>query len=287
MKAFLHSKFKAAAEYVLPVQTTSTLRHDGKLTPEEFVAAGDALVFKCPTWSWEGCSDPNRRNPHFPNKKQYLITRNDTNGDESIPSMDGSALSETKAVAVAEPVAVTANAEEEEVPDMDEYVDNGVIEDDEATLSADLLRAVEPEDNILHTRTYDITITWDKYYAVPRIWLFGYDEHRTPLRSEQIFEDVIQDHANKTVQESNSHAAVLPQPVTAEMHPFIPYPHASVHPCNHSNVMKKIIAVLSQRGAELQADNYMFIFLKFIASVVPTIEYDYTVHVDMNPNSGR
>lgn len=38
------------------------------------------------------------------------------------------------------------------------------------------LRAVEPEDNILHTRTYDISITYDKYYQTPRVFLFGYDE---------------------------------------------------------------------------------------------------------------
>lgn len=29
---------------------------------------------------------------------------------------------------------------------------------------------------ILRTRTYDLNITYDKYYQTPRIWLFGYDE---------------------------------------------------------------------------------------------------------------
>ena len=31
-------------------------------------------------------------------------------------------------------------------------------------------------DGILQTRTYDLNITYDKYYQTPRIWLFGYDE---------------------------------------------------------------------------------------------------------------
>lgn len=32
------------------------------------------------------------------------------------------------------------------------------------------------EDAILQTRTYDLCITYDKYYQTPRLWLFGYDE---------------------------------------------------------------------------------------------------------------
>ena len=36
---------------------------------------------------------------------------------------------------------------------------------------------------ILATRTYDLNITYDKYYQTPRLWLFGYDENR----GEEIF----------------------------------------------------------------------------------------------------
>jgi len=35
-------------------------------------------------------------------------------------------------------------------------------------------RTVDGE--ILQTRTYDLNITYDKYYQTPRLWLFGYDE---------------------------------------------------------------------------------------------------------------
>lgn len=31
-------------------------------------------------------------------------------------------------------------------------------------------------DTVLQTRTYDLNITYDKYYQTPRLWLFGYDE---------------------------------------------------------------------------------------------------------------
>jgi ubiquitin-like-conjugating enzyme ATG3 len=30
-------------------------------------------------------------------------------------------------------------------------------------------------------RTYDITITYDKYYQTPRVWLCGYDEVNLPV----------------------------------------------------------------------------------------------------------
>lgn len=32
------------------------------------------------------------------------------------------------------------------------------------------------ESGILQTRTYDLNITYDKYYQTPRLWLYGYDE---------------------------------------------------------------------------------------------------------------
>lgn len=34
----------------------------------------------------------------------------------------------------------------------------------------------DTEDLILKTRTYDISITYSKYYQTPMVWLFGYDE---------------------------------------------------------------------------------------------------------------
>jgi hypothetical protein len=40
-------------------------------------------------------------------------------------------------------------------------------------------RAEEPAAGVLlAARTYDISITYDKYYQTPRAWLMGYDEVR-------------------------------------------------------------------------------------------------------------
>lgn len=123
------------------------------------------------------------------------------------------------------------------------------------------------------------------------------------MTPSQIFQDVSADHAFKTV--------------TIE-----PFPHsstlqaASVHPCKHASVMKKVIermnagVVEEQKAAQrksgsskdkkkwfgrrgsgngktdpitedediegMRVDFYLVVFLKFIASIVPTIEVDST-----------
>jgi hypothetical protein len=43
---------QGVAEYLAPVLRESHFVEKGVLTPEEFVLAGDNLVFKCPTWEW-------------------------------------------------------------------------------------------------------------------------------------------------------------------------------------------------------------------------------------------
>ena len=46
------------------------------------------------------------------------------------------------------------------------------------------------ESEIVETRTYDLYITYDKYYQTPRLWLVGYDEHNKPLTIEEMYEDI-------------------------------------------------------------------------------------------------
>ena len=66
---------------------------------------------------------------------------------------------------------------------------------------------------------------------------------------------------------------------------FLLYLLASIHPCRHGPAMTKIIEALRETGTTPTIEQYLPIFLKFIQSVVPTIEYDYTmdattVHTD-------
>lgn len=172
--------------------------------------------------------------------------------------------------------------DEEEAADMDAFVESGLLDaDDPATvLSKDEAGAAaapsssgdgDPsslDGGIVSTRTYDLNITYDNYYRTPRLWLYGYDEKREPLSMEAMYEDISQDHAKKTV--------------TMEAHPHLPGPPmASVHPCRHAEVMKKIIQTVTEGGGDLGVHMYLIVFLKFVQAVIPTIEYDYTQNFAM------
>ncbi|PKA61102.1 Autophagy-related protein 3 [Apostasia shenzhenica] len=307
----LHEAFKGTMERITAPRTVSAFKEKGVLSVSEFVIAGDNLVAKCPTWSWEA-GEPSKRKSYLPADKQYLITRNvpclrravsveeeyeaaggevlldndDDDGwlathgkpkettaieEENLPSMETLEISKDRGVQSIP--SYFGGEEEEDIPDMAdfEHTEN-LVETDPATLQTSYFVAHEPEDdNILKTRTYDVSITYDKYYQTPRVWLTGYDESRMPLKPGLVLEDVSQDHAHKTV--------------TIEDHPHLPGKHASVHPCRHGAVMKKIIDVLMSRGVEPEVDKYLFLFLKFMASVIPTIEYDYTMDFDLGSTS--
>jgi ubiquitin-like-conjugating enzyme ATG3 len=45
--------------------------------------------------------------------------------------------------------------------------------------------------------------------------------------------------------------------------------------------MLRIIEALNECGSIPIVDSYLFIFLKFIQSVIPTIEYDFTMDVQV------
>ncbi|KAI3651015.1 hypothetical protein MP228_004496 [Amoeboaphelidium protococcarum] len=111
-------------------------------------------------------------------------------------------------------------------------------------------------------RKYDLYITYDKYYQTPRLWLQGYFQGK-PLKPKDIFQDISQDHANKTV--------------TVEEFPHLSMIHmVCVHPCKHAAVMKKLMDMFQSSGNEIRVDQYMVVFLKFMNAIIPTIEYDNT-----------
>lgn len=70
------SFLKNVRESLTPTLKSSAFSTRGVLTPEEFVKAGDELVFKCPTWAWEAAADESKARAHLPKNKQYLVTRN-------------------------------------------------------------------------------------------------------------------------------------------------------------------------------------------------------------------
>mmetsp|Transcript_10311 Transcript_10311/g.25923 ORF Transcript_10311/g.25923 Transcript_10311/m.25923 type:complete len:322 (+) Transcript_10311:1075-2040(+) len=308
---------RSVREWAYPQLMESAFLEKGVLTPEEFVKAGDELVFRCPTWEWATSSKASKLKSYLPPDKQYLITRNvpcrnrvasletnlkmegveDGNGcgddwmvssilaegeedddniedDFDILDEDGEVVTEeAKPAAVAASTEAAADDDDDEYGDMDDYEDEDILVDEDA---AALPKAEEASSSIVKTRTYDLSITYDKYYQVPRVWMVGRDEDDQPLTSGQMMEDVISDYANKTV--------------TMEVHPHVSSscPHASIHPCQHSKVMKAIVKNLIKGTVSEEGDDkpkgpavetYLFIFLKFVSSMIPTINYDFTMEV--------
>jgi len=74
--------------------------------------------------------------------------------------------------------------DEEVAMDMEDFEASGLL--DEADSQTHVME--KPKESsmtgtgdtgeIIQTRTYDLHITYDKYYQTPRLWLFGYDEVR-------------------------------------------------------------------------------------------------------------
>jgi len=341
----MSSAFQAAREWAMPTLKTSAFLEKGVLTPAEFVAAGDELVFRCPTWSWEA-GDLSKQRSYLPPDKQYLITRNvpcrtradameqalsfeqdndigdgddwlvshiikeaaaDDNKDNTTSIEDEFDILDEegevmKAPAPTEPSQIQKVQQQvegddydddDEYADMDGFEDDNVLLDDEAAAVAGTATATtmmqssgaaennNHDDVFVKVRTYDLSITYDKYYQTPRVWMVGKSEHGQPLSGKEMMQDVIADYANKTV--------------TIEGHPHVSGPHASIHPCQHAKVMKTIVKNLIKTSSSSSSSSspgqgeedkqgpsvemYIFIFLKFVSSIIPTISYDFTMDV--------
>lgn len=297
VKNSMLSNMHAVAETLTPVLTVSKFHESGVLTPAEFIEAGDLLVAKCPSWSWSG-GDENKRRDHLPADKQFLITKGvpcrrrvtaldqawSKSEDEELP--DGwlktgvgegdqgdeeevyGNLEQPEVQPETQPLPAKDEEEEEDYIDLEEYVENDLEEPDTAVAAPATSAVASKDDAILRTRTYDLSIMYDKYYQTPRMFLVGFDEAGRPLPPAAVFEDISQDYANKTA--------------TIETHPHLGNLQcASIHPCKHGAIMKKFVEKLTSDGSKARVDQALFIFLKFMQGLVPTIDYDFTMEVKL------
>ncbi|KAH7175918.1 autophagocytosis associated protein [Dactylonectria macrodidyma] len=351
---YIYSTVNTLRDRYTPVSHTSTFRQTGQITPEEFVAAGDYLVYKFPTWSWGDADSPERRVSYLPDGKQFLVTRNvpchrrlndDFAGDaghEEALVHDGDDFKgatgddedgwlRTGGLASSQPLKVkevrtmddSGNVGDREVVEDDEIPDMEDEDDDEA-----IIRDSAADSKKAGRRTYTLYIMYTPYYRTPRLYLSGYLPNGQPLPPHDMMEDIVGDYKDKTV--------------TLEDFPFFAnnIKMASVHPCKHASVMKTLLdradAALRLRREKLRAadasgsaaaapapagmeglvdefrnldvkgaqeaadkdeweevketeiddhevairvDQYLVVFLKFMASVTPGIEHDFTMGV--------
>jgi ubiquitin-like-conjugating enzyme ATG3 len=113
-------------------------------------------------------------------------------------------------------------------------------------------------------RMYTLAIVYDKYYRTPRVYLQGFTPSGQALTPGQMMEDIVQDYAGKTA--------------TMESHPHLPDGgiYVSIHPCRHAATMQRLLQACTDGATAPTVTSYMTYFLKFITSMIPTIEYDYT-----------
>ena len=138
------------------------------------------------------------------------------------------------------------------------------IEDEEESKNK---KEIKDDADVVKTREYEVTITYDLYYFVPRMWLMGYDEKGNPLTDEEMKEDVMPEYRNKTC--------------TIEEQPCTGLRNISVHPCRHSLLLQKMIKDFQNAGKKLEIEQSIILFLKFLQSVVPTVQYDFTMDISL------
>ncbi|KAI9929921.1 hypothetical protein ASPWEDRAFT_167586 [Aspergillus wentii DTO 134E9] len=353
----LHSTLSTWRDRLAPVSRTSTFRNTGQITPEEFVLAGDYLVYKFPSWSWADASSPAKRVSYLPPGKQFLVTRGvpchrrlndnfagdagledeivkdmlsgggeagDDDGDDGwLRTGGGRDVGDRQEARIQDVRTVDESGnvgereeEDDEIPDM---------EDDDDDEEAIIREPVGGSDTTQPTRTYNLYITYANFYRTPRLYLSGYLSPSEPLPPPLMMEDIVGDYKDKTV--------------TLEDFPWYDgnVKMATVHPCRHASVMKILLdradAALKLRREKLKhaqssaaasnapgsgleglvddtkglslgdhhdkhsgdewevlqhdeedqvairVDQYLVVFLKFVASVTPGIEHDFTMGV--------
>ncbi len=266
MFSSIQTAFHAARQAIMPVLRESAFFKEGVLTPEEFVMAGDQLVRSQRTWKWRG-GEVNKS--FLPPDKQFLILTDaicnqrvsgfENSNNETLKDVeeDGEWVSSGTTS-----TTVAGTNEYADIDDEDEYIDPSI-----AALSAADTSTAKPTYSDI--RRYEVSILYDNYYRTPRVYLKGYKSSGVPLMPNEMMEDIVQDYAGKTA--------------TMETHPHNPSAgvYVSIHPCRHAETMKRILQGVA--GENLQnpptVESYIFFFLKFIASMIPTIEYDYTYSV--------
>ena len=275
-----HKLFKGyqdVVSYISPTLKQSKFYTEGILTPEEFILSGDYLVEKCPTWKWCSAKE-NLYNSALPKDKQYLVTtvKSDSRAGDFLKNNEITEV-QLEDDWVEENVKIS-NKEEQPKKEinlndnlnldnpMNLIAQNKIEKKENEVKEIDDFEIIDNDtDENTKMRTYDVSVTYDFYYCVPRMWLVGYDYKGRPLTANEMKEDVMPEYRNKTV-------TIEPQTCTG-------IKNISVHPCRHSQLIKKMINDFQSSGRKMEIHMTILLFLKFLQSVVPTVQYDFTMDI--------
>jgi len=275
-----HKLFKGyqdVVSYISPTLKQSKFYTEGILTPEEFILSGDYLVEKCPTWKWCSAKE-NLYNSALPKDKQYLVTtvKSDSRAGDFLKNNEITEV-QLEDDWVEENVKISNKEEQpkKEINLNDNLnldnpdnlkVQNKIEKKENEVKEIDDFEIIDNDtDENTKMRTYDVSVTYDFYYCVPRMWLVGYDYKGRPLTANEMKEDVMPEYRNKTV-------TIEPQTCTG-------IKNISVHPCRHSQLIKKMINDFQSSGRKMEIHMTILLFLKFLQSVVPTVQYDFTMDI--------
>eukprot|EP01017_Pseudomicrothorax_dubius_P026649 TRINITY_DN2994_c0_g2_i1.p1 TRINITY_DN2994_c0_g2~~TRINITY_DN2994_c0_g2_i1.p1 ORF type:complete len:328 (+),score=70.88 TRINITY_DN2994_c0_g2_i1:65-1048(+) len=288
-KNFAYQKWLGISSKWQTPPETSQLLSNGILTPAEFVEAGDQLINISPIWEWKPAANPRLFNKYLPKDKQYLSCRvrceppiqhsanvsefqdekgitwihMDFNGDDLTKEEEiKESEEEKKEEAAAQQPTFTLDLNDKY---FNKNVDAPVVIDAKLNQNGDhIFKVVEKKQE--KNREYDVSLVYDLNFYTPRMFLMGYEDG-IPLPSEKMLEDISDQYAKKTV--------------TVEVHPQLGENQATIHPCRHSEVMKKLIDAIIENGGSFAAHQYIILFLKVFSAVMPNIKYDTTLDYDL------
>jgi ubiquitin-like-conjugating enzyme ATG3 len=274
-----------------PITHTTTFRSTGQITPEEFLAAGDYLVYKFPSWSWSSASGPSKRVSYLPEEKQFLVTRGvpchkrldddfaggngladdlvkdgflggpDEEGDEGWLRTGGSSEKEQEGLrgevrTMSESGEIQGKEEvEEEIPDMeDEDDDNEAIIRDRGSEAARTY--VFPFPPAYHV--YLLTFIHPSASRTYTLYITYTPYYRTPRLYLSGYLSASEPLPPALMMEDIV-GDYKDKTVTLEDFPFFDssVKMASIHPCKHASVMKILLdradAALKLREEKLKA----------------------------------
>ena len=248
------------------IPASSQFFEKGILTPTEFVQAGERLILANPIWTWKKSEAGETEEKSLPPNKQFLSARIISRSRASELDKEINTCEQQKNGWTA--INLDKNIEslslENKEKDDEEIMDLEDVLDSDEEISNNKNKDKKEDKNIRH---YTVNITYDRHYLTPRFWLSGVDYKNSPLTKEEIYEEIMGEYKDKTV--------------TFDKQPHISSSMANIHPCRHAEVIRTLVNQAINNGRDINPDQCLFLFLKFISSVMPNLEIDFTTDFEI------